>query len=59
VEFTVPWIGYPFAGQAGEGGWLLLVATIVVALILAVVTPWRRARQRRRPGHPAPYGGVR
>lgn len=59
VEFTVPWIGYPFAGQAGEGGWLLLVATIAIALILALAAPWRRARQRQRPGHPAPYAGVR
>lgn len=59
VEFVVPWIGYPFTGQAGQGGWLLLVAMIVVALTLAMVAPWRRARQRQRPGHPARYAGVR
>lgn len=59
VELAVPWIGYPFTGQAGQGGWLLLVAVIVMALVLAVVAPWRRARQRQRPGHPAPYAGVR
>jgi signal peptidase I len=46
VVLAVPWIGYPFSGGAGEGGWLVLVAAIAVALSLAVITPWRRRRQR-------------
>jgi len=64
VEFVVPWIGYPFTGQAGQGGWFLLVAMIVVALVLAVAVPRpgagpRGTRRRRRPGHPARFAGVR
>jgi hypothetical protein len=59
VEFVVPWIGYPFTGKAGQGGWLLLVGMTAIALTLTVAAPWRRARQRRRPGHPARYAGVR
>jgi hypothetical protein len=67
VEFVVPWVGYPFTGQAGQGGWLLLVAMIAVALVLAVaLSPRgkprgkpRGARRRRRPGHPARFAGVR
>jgi signal peptidase len=59
VVLAVPWIGHPFSGQAGEGGWLLLVAATGVALVLAVAVPWRRARQRKRPSHPAPSAGVR
>jgi signal peptidase len=59
VVLAVPWIGHPFSGQAGQGGWLLLVAATGGALVLAVAVPWRRARQRKRPSHPAPDGGVR
>jgi signal peptidase I len=59
VVLAVPWIGYPFSGQAGEGGWLLLVGATGVALVLAVAVPWRGARQRKRPSHPASYTGVR
>ncbi|GAB3255512.1 S24/S26 family peptidase [Nocardioides dilutus] len=67
VVFVVPWIGRPFSGQAGQGGWWLLVAatviTLVVALVLAIAAPWRtarqRQRQRRRPPHSGPVAGVR
>lgn len=71
VEFVVPWVGYPFTGQAGQGGWALLVAMIAVALVLAVAVPARGSprlrrrqgrrlrRRRRRPEHPARFAGVR
>jgi len=58
VVLAVPWIGHPFSGEAGQGGWLLLVGATGVALVLAVAVPWRRARQRKRPLHPAPSAGV-
>ncbi|MBJ7359907.1 hypothetical protein [Nocardioides sp.] len=59
VEFVIPWIGYPFSGEAGQGGWFLLVAMTALALVLAVVAPRWRVRQRQRPGHPGHRAGVR
>jgi len=59
VEFVVPWVGYPFTGQAGQGGWLLLVAMIALALVLAVAAQPGGTRRRRRPGHPVRVAGVR
>lgn len=47
VEFAVPWIGYPFSGGAGQGGWVMLALASVVALMLAALGPWRRRRERR------------
>lgn len=58
VEFVVPWVGYPFAGQAGQGGWLLLSAAIGAALVLAVAVQWRQRRARVVSGW-RPRGGRR
>lgn len=62
VVFVVPWIGQPFVGTAGQGGWWLLAAvtviTLVVAVGLALAAPWRRARQRHRRRHPGGPAGA-
>jgi signal peptidase len=58
VVFAVPWVGYPFSGQAGQGGWQLLVAAIAVALLLALVVPLVRGWQHRRPPPATPFGDV-
>jgi signal peptidase I len=58
VEFVLPWVGYPFAGQAGQGGWVLLAAAIGVALVLAAAVQWRQRRTRVVPGW-RPRGGRR
>jgi hypothetical protein len=59
VVLAVPWVGQPFAGEAGQGGWLVLVGAIVLLLLLALVAPWRRVRERRRAPRPPTYAGVR
>ena len=48
VVFVVPWVGYPFSGQAGEGGWVLLAMAAAIALLLSVALPWRQLRGRRQ-----------
>lgn len=58
VVFAVPWIGRPFSGQAGQGGWWLLAGAIVMTLALAVAAPWRRARQRDSPPRAGPIAGA-
>lgn len=47
VVFVVPWLGYPFTGRAGQGGWMILAITAIFALLLAAAGS---ARQRREPG---------
>jgi len=47
VVAAVPWIGYPFSGDAGQGGWVVLTIAAVVMLFLATVGPLRRLRERR------------
>jgi signal peptidase len=32
--FGVPWVGYPFTGDVGSGGWTLLALVAAVALVL-------------------------
>ena len=44
VVAAVPWVGEPFSGRAGEGGWVLLVGATVALLVLALVAPRRRVR---------------
>ena len=44
VVVAVPWVGQPFSGRAGQGGWVLLVGTTVALLVLALVTPRGRLR---------------
>ena len=45
VVTAVPWVGYPFAGDVGEGGWMVLMSASVLALVLAAWAPWRRRRE--------------
>jgi len=33
--FGVPWVGYPFTGDVGAGGWMLLAVVAGLALLLA------------------------
>jgi len=47
VVLAVPWIGYPFSGEAGQGGWVVLALAAILALLLAALGPWRRHRERR------------
>lgn len=46
VVAAVPWIGYPFSGDAGQGGWVVLTAASIVMLGLSAASPWRRVRER-------------
>jgi signal peptidase len=43
VVTAVPWIGYPFSGDAGRGGWVVLTTLSAVMLFLAVLGPVRRS----------------
>jgi signal peptidase len=45
--FAVPWVGYPFTGDIGSGGWVFLALVAAVALALAA-RPWDRLRKHRR-----------
>lgn len=55
VVFAVPWIGYPFSGDAGQGGWMVLVTASVIALLLSAAGPWRRRRERHQAARTAAY----
>jgi signal peptidase I len=37
--FGVPWVGYAFTGDVGDGGWILLALVAAVALALGA-RPW-------------------
>jgi signal peptidase len=52
VVASVPWIGYPFSGDAGQGGWVVLACGAIVMLVLSAA-PWRRLRERPPEAHPA------
>jgi len=44
--FAVPWIGYPFTGDIGGGGWMFLALVAAVALLLGT-RPWEQLRSHR------------
>jgi signal peptidase I len=48
VVTAVPWIGQPFSGEAGAGGWVVLALGAAASLAFAAIGPWRSLRQRRR-----------
>lgn len=48
VVIAVPWIGYPFSGGAGRGGWVVLAIASAIALLLSVLTTWFRGGGRHR-----------
>jgi len=54
VVAAVPWIGYPFSGEAGQGGWVVLTTAAGMMLFFAAVGPWRRLRERRLQARLAP-----
>ena len=47
VVLAVPWVGYPFTGVAGRGGWVLFVVLIALTPVLVALASLRRLRQRR------------
>jgi signal peptidase len=47
VVVAVPWVGLPFSGAVGQGGWVVLVSTVAVTLAVSAALPWRRLRERR------------
>ena len=51
VVLSVPWIGYPFVADAGQGGWMVLVMASIAALLLAAIGQWRQHRQRLQEAH--------
>jgi signal peptidase I len=44
--FAVPWVGYPFTGAIGGGGWIVLALVAALALALGA-RPWDRLRSHR------------
>lgn len=47
--FHVPWVGYPFTGDVGAGGWMLLALVAALALALGAVHGFlSRGRHRLR-----------
>jgi hypothetical protein len=45
VVFAVPWLGYPFSGDVGQGGWIVLVSASIMGLLMSAWAPWRRRRE--------------